>query len=49
MYGISHLINKLTAVNIVVHEDLGPQIRLATFDKVASLLLEHRVIIRDRN
>jgi hypothetical protein len=36
-----YLIDKLTAMYVVVHENLRPQIRLTTLDKVASLLLEH--------
>jgi len=36
-------------VEIVGHQDLGPQFGLATFDEITSLLLEHRVVIGDSN
>ena len=44
-----YLIYELTAVNVVANEDLGPQLRLATFDEIAGLLLEHRVVVGDSN
>jgi len=44
-----YLIYKLTAVNVVANEDLGPQLWLATFDEIAGLLLEHRVVVGDSN
>jgi hypothetical protein len=36
-------------VNIASNEDLGPQLRLATFNEIASLLLEHRAVVGDSN
>lgn len=44
-----HLIDELTAVCVVLHEDLRPEFRLTTFDKITGLLLEHRVVVGDRN
>ena len=39
-----YLIYELTA-----NEDLGPQLRLTTFNEIVSLLLEHRVVMGDGN
>jgi hypothetical protein len=36
-------------VNIAANEGLGPQLRLATFNEITSLLLEHHVVIGDSN
>jgi hypothetical protein len=36
-------------VNIAANEDLGSQLRLTTFNEIASLLLEHCVVIGDSN
>jgi hypothetical protein len=33
----------------MANEDLNPQLRLATFNKIASLLLEHRGVVGDSN
>lgn len=45
----THLINQSTAVNVVSYEDLSPKIKFAALNEVASLLLEHRVLVGDRN
>lgn len=44
-----HLINESPAVNIVMDKNLCPELRLATFHKVPSLLLEHRIVVGDTN
>jgi len=36
-------------VNVVGHEDLCPKLRLTALNKIASLLLEHRILIGDSN
>jgi hypothetical protein len=36
-------------VEVVRYKDLGPQLWLVTFDKITSLLLEHRVVVGDGN
>jgi len=36
-------------MDIVRNEDLSPEIGLTTFDEVASLLFEHRVVVGDSN
>jgi len=36
-------------VNVIVDKNLSPKLRLATFHKVPSLLLEHRVVVGDRD
>jgi hypothetical protein len=36
-------------VEVVRYKDLGPQLWLATFDKITGLLLEHRVVIGNGN
>ena len=45
----THLVDELTAMDVVRDEDLRPKLRLAALDEVTSLLLEHRVLIGDRN
>jgi hypothetical protein len=42
-----YLIDELTTVEIVGNKDLGPQLWLATFDKITGLLLKHRVVVGD--
>ena len=41
------LVNKLTAMDVVRNENHGPKLKLTAFDKVASLLLEHGIVVRD--
>ena len=41
------MVNKRTSVQVFGRENLGPQFELTAFDEVASLLLEHRVVVRD--
>lgn len=48
-YRTSYLINELTSVDVVRNENLSPKVELTTFHEVASLLLEHRVVVRNRN
>jgi len=36
-------------MDVIRNEDLSPEIRLTTLDEVASLLLEHRVVVGDSN
>ena len=36
-------------MDIVRNKDLSPEIRLTTFDEVASLLFEHRIVVGDNN
>jgi hypothetical protein len=36
-------------MGVVRNKDLGPQLHSTAFDKVARLMLEHRVIVRDLN
>jgi hypothetical protein len=44
-----YLINELAAMEVVGNKNLGPQLWLATFDKITRLLLEHRVVVGDSN
>jgi len=39
------LVNELTSVHAVGNGNLNPQLRVATFDEVTSLLLEHRGVV----
>ena len=43
---ITHLVDELTVMNVIGDEDLHPKLGLAALDKVTSLLLEHRVLVR---
>ena len=43
----THLVDELTAMDVVRDENLRPKLRLAALDEVTSLLLEHRVLVRD--
>lgn len=45
----TNLVDQLATVDIVRHENLSPKLWLATLDEVARLLLEHRVLVRDRD
>ena len=36
-------------MHVFRNKNLGPKLRLAALHKIPSLLLEHRVVIRDRN
>ena len=45
----SHLIDQSAAMGVVWLKDLTPKIRLTPLDKVPRLLLEHRVLVGDRN
>ena len=45
--GSHNLVDELTAVSVVGTKDLSPEVELTTADEVASLLLEHRVLVRD--
>lgn len=36
-------------MGVIRHENLSPELRLAALDKVPCLLLEHRVLIGNRN
>lgn len=45
----SHLVDQGTTVDVVRLKDLSPKIRLTPLDEVPRLLLEHRVLIGDRN
>jgi len=44
-----YLIDELAAMEVVGNKNLGPQLWLATFDKITRLLLEHRVVVGDSN
>ena len=44
-----HLINEGTTVDIALLKDLGPKIRLTPLDEVPRLLLEHRILVGDRD
>lgn len=44
-----YLVNELAPVNVVRNEDLRPKLGLTTPDEVSGLLLEHRVLIGDRD
>lgn len=44
-----YLVNKLTAVVIAGRENLCPKLGLTTLDEVTRLLLEHRVLVRNRD
>ena len=46
---ITHLVDELTAMNVIGDEDLHPKLGLAALDEVTSLLLEHRVLVGDHN
>ena len=43
------LINESATVEVITCENLRPELELTTLDEVPSLLLEHRVLIGDRN
>jgi hypothetical protein len=45
----THLVDELTAMNIVRNKNLSPKFRSATLDQIPSLLLKHRVVIRNRD
>lgn len=45
----TNLIHELTLVNVLRVEDLGPEFEASSLDEVASLVLEHRVIVGDGN
>ena len=45
--GSHNLVDELTAVSVVGTKDLSPEVELTTADEVASLLLEHRVLVGD--
>jgi len=45
----SHLIDQSTTMDIVWLENLSPKIRLAPLDEIPRLLLEHGVLIGDRD
>ena len=45
--GSHNLVDELTAVSVVGTKDLSPEVELTTAHEVASLLLEHRVLVRD--
>ena len=45
--GSHNLVDELTAVSVVGTKDLSPEVELTTADEVASLLLEHRILVRD--
>jgi hypothetical protein len=42
------LIDQLATVHVIWDKDLCPQLRNTTLDQIACLLLEHRVLVRDR-
>lgn len=44
-----NLINKSTTVNIICDKNLRPKIGLATLNQVSCLLLEHGIVVCDRN
>lgn len=44
-----HLINKLTAVDIIVDKHLGPEILLAAFGQIPGLLFERGIIVGGRD
>lgn len=44
---LTNLVDELTTVDVIASENLRPKLWLATFDEVPSLLLEHRVLVRD--
>lgn len=43
------LINQSPTMDIITNKDLSPKIGLATLDQISSLMLEHRVVVCDRN
>ncbi len=43
----SHLLDKLAAVNVVRGKHLRPEVELTSLDEVASLVLEHGVVVGD--
>ena len=45
----SHLVYKSSAVDVVRLKNLAPKVRLTPLDEVSCLLLEHRVLVGDRN
>lgn len=46
---VCYLVDELAPVDVVRNEDLCPKLGLAPPDEVPGLLLEHRVLIGDRN
>jgi len=47
--GPAHLVNESTTVDVVRGKNLSPELQLTALYKVARLLLEHRVVVRDSN
>jgi hypothetical protein len=45
----TYLVDQLATVHVAWDKNLRPQLRNTTLDQVACLLLEHRVLVRDRN
>ena len=39
----------MTTVDIVRYENLSPKVRSAALDQITSLLLVHRIVVRDRD
>ena len=45
----TNLVDKLTTVDVLAGKNLRPKLGLATLDEVPSLLLKHRILVRDSN
>jgi len=43
------LVNKSTTMDIVMNENLGPKVRLTALDEIPGLLLEHGVVVGNRD
>lgn len=46
-YVTADLVDQGSTVQVISNQDLLPQLHAATFDKISSLLLEHRVLVRN--
>ena len=44
---LDHLVDERSAVRVLLLKDVGPQVRVATSDKITSLTLEQGVLIAD--
>ena len=45
----TNLVDQGTTMEIVLDKNLRPEIKFTTLHKIARLLLEHRILIGDRN